>query len=184
VSRKAAAARKPFVNLIPYNPTAAGDKFGCALALLLSWPKFSSCLPCHTQRLLAPSPHVLQVCDPHGRGHQRLSRPLDGARRALPRALVVGRGARRQRRVRPTCARSRGAVPAQAPGPSAADAAGRFESLVLGFRWIDCFASLVQSSFYSTFAREVFNHVVDTKLSALSIPVSTGPSACCTRVRI
>jgi adenine C2-methylase RlmN of 23S rRNA A2503 and tRNA A37 len=28
VSRKAEAARKPFVNLIPYNPTSAGDKFG------------------------------------------------------------------------------------------------------------------------------------------------------------
>lgn len=27
-SRKAEAARKPFVNLIPYNPTSAGDKFG------------------------------------------------------------------------------------------------------------------------------------------------------------
>jgi adenine C2-methylase RlmN of 23S rRNA A2503 and tRNA A37 len=44
VSRKAAAARKPFVNLIPYNPTAAGDKFGCALAPLLFLFKFSSCL--------------------------------------------------------------------------------------------------------------------------------------------
>jgi len=28
VSRKAEAARKPFVNLIPYNPTSAGDRFG------------------------------------------------------------------------------------------------------------------------------------------------------------